>query len=190
MPEGPPRVYKGTFCTGHVPMVGTTSIQFAENSMHEYIEEYKNAHGMKEKTGPGRAKIYDPKEKRRESPAEGPFAGCSAARLGTGMYPARQHRTSSKAVGGWWNDPIFAKDAVLKDVVLKNGEKGPPPPCMDKTHRTTAAEVGQYWFDDIVEDNDLDLAKKRAQNGIKRLLPVESASSFALEDLPTQHRLL
>ena len=57
MPEGPPRIYKGTFCTGHVPMVGTTSIQFSENSFHEYIEEYKNAHGMKVKTGPGLAHV-------------------------------------------------------------------------------------------------------------------------------------
>ena len=48
---GEPRSYKGTFCTGHVPMVGTTSIQFSENAMHEYIEEYKQAHGMQEKKG-------------------------------------------------------------------------------------------------------------------------------------------
>ena len=33
------RVYKGTFATGHVPMVGTTSIQFSENTYHEFIEE-------------------------------------------------------------------------------------------------------------------------------------------------------
>ena len=128
---------------------------------------------MKEKTGPGRAKVYDPKEKRRESPAEVPFAGCSAARH-RHCIPSRRSTAPRRRL--WAAErPDLRKDTVLKDVVLKNGEKGPPPPCMDKTHRTTAAEVGQYWFDDI-EDNDLDLAKKRAQNGIKRLLPVESAS--------------
>jgi hypothetical protein len=32
--------------------------------------------------------------------------------------------------------------------------------------------------------------KLRAENGAKRVLPVESNSSFALEDLPTADRLL
>ena len=59
MPEGPPRIYKGTFCTGHVPMVGTTSIQFSENTFHEYIEEYKNVTGMKVKTRAGLAHQFD-----------------------------------------------------------------------------------------------------------------------------------
>ena len=59
-----------------------------------------------------------------------------------------------------------------------------------KDMRTTSAEVGQYWFDPIVEDNDADLAKKRRENGIKRLLPVEMSSQFALDDLPTEHRML
>ena len=55
---------------------------------------------------------------------------------------------------------------------------------------STSAEVGQYWFDPIVSEHDPDMAKKRAQNGIRRLLPVESASQFALDDLPTEHRML
>ena len=45
-----PRVYMGTFATGHTPMVGTTAIQFSENTYHEFIEEYKNAHGMSERS--------------------------------------------------------------------------------------------------------------------------------------------
>ena len=217
-----PRTYTGTFCTGHVPMVralasarigpplpilavahscrscvcalqvGTTAIQFSENTMHEFIEEYKSAHGLKEKTGPGRAKIYDPRaQPRRPSPKELPLTGCTLARLGTGQHPARQAATSSKAIGGWWDDPIFKGDAKLKDVVLQPGEKGPLPPCMQKRDlMTTASEVGQYWFDPIVSDADPEMAKKRAQNGIRRLLPVESASQFALDDLPTEHRML
>jgi len=193
MGEPPPpngRYYTGTFCTGHPPMVGTTAIQFSENAFHEFVEEYKNAHGLKERTGPGRAKIYDPRSLRRESPAL-PIQGCGLARLDTGMLPQRQARTSSRTVGGWWNDPIFAKDAKLPDVVLQPGQKGPVPPCMsNRNMRTSAADVGSYWFDPITSDNDPDLAKKRAANGIRRLLPVESASQFALDDLPTEHRML
>ena len=65
------------------------------------------------------------------------------------------------------------------------------PPCMQNPElKTTSAEVGSYWFDPIVSDNDPDLAAKRAKNGIRRLLPIESNSQFALDDLPTQHRLL
>lgn len=166
--------------------------QFSENCYHEFIEEFKNAHGLKEKTGPGRAKLYDPRaQPRRESPAELPLAGCQLALLNTGHLPARQARTSSKAIGGWWDDPIFQQGAKLKDVVQRPGEKGPLPACMQKQDmRSTSAEVGQFWFDPIVSDSDPDLAKKRAKNGIKRLLPVESASQFALDELPTQHRLL
>ena len=75
--------------------------------------------------------------------------------------------------------------------MLQPGDKGPLPACMQKADmRSTSAEVGQYWFDPIVSDHDPDLAAKRAKNGIRRLLPVESASQFALEDLPTEHRLL
>ena len=142
---GEPRVYRGTFCTGHVPMVGTTSIQYSENAMHEFIEEYKSAHGLKEKSGPGRAKLYDPRAQApRESPAELPIAGCALARLGTGVHPERQHRTSSKAIGSFWNDPIFQPGAKLKDVVLQPGDKGPLPACMQKREMsTTSAEVGQ-----------------------------------------------
>ena len=189
--DAPPRVYLGTFCTGHAPMVGTTAIQYAELSLKEFIEEYKNAHGMKHKAGPGKAKLYDPREQPpRPSPAL-PLAGSKLALLGTGQIPERQARTSSKAVGAFWNDPIFAQGAVLKDVVLAPGEKGPLPACMQSRElRTTSADVGQYWHDPIVEEHDPDMAKKRAQNGIRRLLPVEMNSQFALEDLPTQHRLL
>ena len=88
---------------------------------------YKSAHGLKHKVGPGKAKAFDfTAQDKRESPAL-PIAGCALARLDTGVFAARQASTSSKAVGGWYNDPIFARGAVLKDVVLKPGDKGPPP---------------------------------------------------------------
>ena len=75
------------------------------------------------------------------------MSGCALARLGTGIKPERQAATSSKAVGGWWNDPIFSADAKLKEVVLQPGEKGPLPACMQKRDMmSTSAEVGGYWL--------------------------------------------
>ena len=187
MPEGPPRIYKGTFCTGHVPMVGTTSIQFSENTFHEYIEEYKNAHGMKVKTGPGLAHQHDFRaiEKRPSPPL--PLQGCKLAHLGTGNRPERRAKTSSQAVGGWWDDPIFARGAKLPDAVLPPGDRGQPPASLGIS---TSSQLGQFWHDPILEDKDEAMAIARSKNGIRRLLPIESNSQFALEDIPTQHRLL
>lgn len=116
---GEPRVYRGTFCTGHTPMVGSTAIQFSENTMHEFVEEYKSAHGLKHKVGPGNAKAYDPRAQAKRDAPPLPVAGCALARLGTGNKPERTQQTSSKAVGGWWNDPIFSQNAELPDVVVK-----------------------------------------------------------------------
>ena len=82
---------------------------------------------------------------------------------------------------------IFARNAELKDVVLKPGQKGPAPSSLGVS---TASQVGQYWHDPIVSDNDPEMAVFRSKNGIRRLLPVEDNSQFALEDLPTQHRML
>jgi len=184
---GEPRVYRGTFCTGHTPMVGSTAIQFSENTMHEFVEEYKSAHGLKHKVGPGNAKAYDPRAQAKRDAPPLPVAGCALARLGTGNKPERTQQTSSKAVGGWWNDPIFSQNAELPDVVVKPGEKGPAPASLGKS---TSSQVGQYWFDPIVSNDDRDMALARQKNGIRRLLPMETNTQFALEDLPTQHRML
>jgi len=187
MPEGPPRIYKGTFCTGHVPMVGTTSIQFSENTFHEYIEEYKNAHGMKVKTGPGLAHQPDFRAQEKRPSPDLPIQGCKLAHLGTGNRPERRAVTSSQAVGGWYNDPIFARGKVLPDAVLPPGERGEPPASMGIS---TSSQVGSYYHDPVLDERDPAMAAARAKNGIRRLLPIESNSQFALEDIPTQHRLL
>jgi len=181
---GEPRSYKGTFCTGHVPMVGTTSIQFSENAMHEYIEEYKQAHGMQEKKGPGRAKLYDFRaQPKRESPNL-PVSGCALGRMYTGCYPERRRMTSSQAVGNWWNDPILAqKPDTSKPLEGRHG----PPACL---RISTNSDYGQYFHDPLITLDDARMAKLRAQNGCKRVLPVEQNSSFALEDLPTADRML
>ena len=64
--------------------------------MHEFIEEFKSAHGLKEKKGPGRAKLYDPRaQPPRPSPAEVPMNSGNLARLGTGLKPERQLRWKS-----------------------------------------------------------------------------------------------
>jgi hypothetical protein len=175
------RHYRGAFCTGHVPMVGTTSIQFSENAMHEFIEEYKQAHGMQERKGPGTAKLYDMRDQPKRPAPPLPIAGCALASLNTGVYPERQHQTSSKAVGGWWTDPIFQKryDAPTE-----------APKVPASMGISTSSQVGQYFHDPELSAHDPVMAKLRAQNGCKRVLPVEENSQFALEALPIQHRLL
>jgi hypothetical protein len=182
-----PHVYTGTFATGHVPMIGTTAIQFSENTRHEFEEEFKSAHGLKKKVGPGLAHAYDFRDQPKRVPPPLPVAGCALARMHTGNKLARRAKTSSQAVGGWWDDPIFTQPEILDPPVRKSGDKGAPPAS---TRITTSSEVGSYWHDPELEDNDEQMAILRAQNGAKRVLPVEMNSQFALEDLPTQHRLL
>jgi hypothetical protein len=180
------RYYKGTFCTGHVPMVGTTSIQFSENAMHEYIEEYKKAHNMQEKKGPGRAKVYDFRaQPKRESPNL-PIAGCALGRMYTGAFPERRAKTSSQAVGDWWNDPVLNDPSITDTSKPLDGRHGPPA-CL---RISTNSDYGQYFHDPLITLDDERMAKLRAQNGCKRVLPVEQNSSFALDDLPTADRML
>jgi len=187
MGEPKPRYYTGTFCTGHTPMVGSTAIQFEENAKHEFTEEFKKAHGLSEKKGPGIGYIYDAfAQPRREAPAV-PVAGCALAKLGTGNKLVRQARTSSKAVGSWWNDPIFQDRD--KFVAPAPGDRGPAPACL---RISTTSDLGSYWHDPVLRGSERDpvMDQKRAENGAKRVLPVESNSQFALEDLPVKDRLL
>ena len=181
--EGPPRKYVGTFATGHISMVGTSAIQFAENTKHEFEEEYRSAHNMKEKVGPGLAKSYDMRAQPKREAPNLPLAGTPFSRLTMGNNPHRQAATSSKAIGSFWNDPIFTKP--LEEAASSG--KGPPPAS---SRITTSSEVGQFWHDPELDETDPAMAQLRAINGCKRVLPVEENSQFALEDLPTQHRLL
>ena len=147
--------------------------------------EYKSAHGMKEKKGPGAAKLFDYRNQpKREAPPL-PIAGCALARLNTGNQAARRGWTSSQAVGSWWTDPVFYD--CLKAPPKDPKDKGPPPAS---TNKTTTSEVGAYWHDPVLEDNDPHMAMLRAKNGAKRVLPVETNSQFALDDLPTADRML
>jgi len=184
MAEGPARVYLGTFCTGHTPMVGSTAIQFEENSKHEFVEEYKKAHGMNEKKGPGIGYIYDFRaQPRRESPAL-PIAGCNLARLNTGNYAARRAPTSSQQVGSWWTDSVLQN---IKVEEKRPGDKGKPPACLGIS---TSSDLGRFFHDPELDERDPIMDKLRAQNGCKRVLPVEDNSQFALEDIAIADRLL
>ena len=180
---GEPRVYRGTFCTGHTPMVGATAIQYSENTMHEFMEEYKSAHDLKEKKGPGLGHTYDVRAQPKRAAPPLPMAGTPMALRGTGCKPERTPTTSSRAVGSWWTDPIF--DGPAEEVA--SGGKGKPPGSKGKT---TTSDIGAYWHDDALDEKDEYMDRLRAENGCKRVLPVEMNSSFALEALPTQHRLL
>ena len=71
--------------------------------------------------------------------------------------------------------------------MLPPGERGEPPASMGIS---TSSQVGSYYHDPVLDERDPAMAAARAKNGIRRLLPIESNSQFALEDIPTQHRLL
>ena len=55
---------------------------------------------------------------------------------------------------------------------------------------STTSDLGSFWWDPQLSEKDPVMDKKRSENGIKRLLPVESGSQFALENLPIGDRLL
>lgn len=178
-----PRVYRGAFCTGHTPMVGTVAIQFTENAMHEFIEEYKQANGMYEKKGPGLAKAHDFRDEPQRPSPPLPMSGCALARLETGNFASRQAPTSSKAVGSWYTDPIFQNS--MKETVKPPSKAAPASQGI-----STTSDLGSFWWDPQLSEKDPVMDKKRSENGIKRLLPVESGSQFALENLPIGDRLL
>lgn len=54
----------------------------------------------------------------------------------------------------------------------------------------TSSQVGSFWHDKEMFGPDLNNAALRSRNGIKRLIPIELQSQFALEDLPTADRML
>ena len=150
------------------------------------MEEYKSAHDMKEAKGPGLGHVYDVRaQPKRESPAL-PLGGTPMARLYTGEFAERTPKTSSRAIGSWWSDPVFAH-RVGGDAAPASPSKGVPSPSQGKT---TTSDIGAYWHDDALDERDQWMDELRAQNGIKRILPVQNNSKFALEALPTQHRLL
>ena len=149
------------------------------------MEEFKSAHNMKEKKGPGLGHMYDVRAGKRPSPTI-PMAGTPLARKDTGMFPARMPPTSSRAIGAWWTDPIFSGPAVTPPEP-PSPSKGIPSPAQGKT---TTSDYGSYFTDPELDATDLWMAQLRAENGIKRILPVQNNSRFALEALPTEHRLL
>ena len=165
-------------------MVGTTAIQFTENTMHEFIEEYKSAHNMREMKGPGLGYVYEFRaQPKRPSPAL-PIAGCALAKLHTGNYSSRQARTSSQMVGSWWTDPVFEN---IKESNKPPGDKGSKPAAHGVSSN---ADYGSYFHDPELDERDPVMDALRIKNGAKRILPVETDSQFALEKLPTADRML
>ena len=148
------------------------------------IEEYKAANGLREPKGPGLGYIYDFRGQPQRPPPGLPIAGCALARLQTGDYPERRARTSSKAIGSWWTDSLMQK---LKDPPASTGGRGAKPACIGIS---TNSDYGSYWHDPELDERDPYMDKLRAENGAKRVLPVEQNSQFALESVPIADRLL
>ena len=151
----------------------------------EFIEEYKMVHGLAVKKGPGRAKMPDWAEARRD-PIPLPVTGCAAAKVYPGGRPPRFNKhmySSSSMVGGWWNDPLFAE---------LNRTRGTPLPELPAVGqgKSTSSQIGSFWHDKHMYGPDLNNQQLRQRNGIMRLIPIELRSQFALEDLPTADRML
>ena len=150
------------------------------------MEEYKSAHGLKEKKGPGLGHTYDVRAQPKRAAPALPMAGTPLARHGTGNYAERTPMTSSRAIGSWWTDPIF--DVPLDaEPASSPGKNGKLPIGFGES---TTSAIGSFWHDPALDAVDEWMDKLRAENGVKRVLPVQNNSQFALEDLPTQHRLL
>ncbi len=142
---------------------------------HEFIEEYKHAHGMEKPTGPGR---QEPRgfEKERRQPIPLPISGTDTlARTGScGDPQAVVAKRSSNVIGGWWNDELFQREA-------------PAPAAHQVTGIGTQSQrdVGAFYHDDMFQKE-----KPTTKFNRKKVIETIVTSSFALSDLPTADRML
>lgn len=97
---GEPRKYRGPFCTGHTFFPMEAVMAYTEAIAGEFRDEYKQAHGTREKKGPGLAKQYDFREAPRRDAVQLPLAGTPMARI-SGGRPMKKGTISSATVGGW-----------------------------------------------------------------------------------------
>jgi hypothetical protein len=162
--------------------VGATAIQFAESTRHEFMEEYKAAHGLKEKKGPKIDGGYDVSAQPKREAPNIPMGGTPMARKDTGNFPERRTTTSAMAVGAWWSDPIFTAGATQADSPSRSPPAG--------AGLTTTSDIGSFWYDSALDETDENMATLRATNGAKRMLGPQSQTQFELDALPTKHRLL
>ena len=173
------------FCTGHTSMTINELVSYTSLIRTEFLDEYKMAHGMMVKKGPGRAKMHDWAAARWD-PIPLPITGCAAAKVYPGGRPPRFSKgmySSSSMVGGWWNDELF------KELTRTRGTPLPALPAVGQG-KSTSSQLGSFWHDKHMYGPDLNNQELRSRNGIMRLLPIETDSKFALEDLPTADRLL
>ena len=103
--EGEPRKYRGPFCTGHTFFPMTAVLSYTEAIHGEFREEYKQAHGLLKRAGPGVQNGPEFREviaEGRRPPAPLPVSGTPTERCMTGGRPPRKGTVSSSVVGGWW----------------------------------------------------------------------------------------
>ena len=175
--DRPNRTLRGAFCTGHTPMVGSEEIFFSEAAKKEFIEEYKNVHGLRKPSGPGRVVPPD-WTAARKPPLPVPVTGAETARTIPGGRPPRNATTSNEAYGSFWNDPLLSQKTQKTQVPL------PGPTGIGQTTNST---IGEWWHQRDIFPKPLEpvYAHNRSSK-----FEDEQLSQFALEDLPTMHRML
>ena len=148
---------------------------------NEFRDEYKMAHGMFVPKGPGRAKMYDWSEKRRD-PIPVPLTGTPTAKPYHGGRPPRKGHSSSSMVGGWWNDPLFAElNKCAGSAPCTPAATSPHRPRRPSARRTkgtplpelpsigfgksSSSECGAFWHSKGIFEADLNNPALRSKNG-------------------------
>ena len=144
---------------------------------HEFIEEYKHAHGMEKPTGPGRQEPRGFQKERRE-PVPLPVSGTDTlSRAGSCGDPQRAiAKRSSNVIGGWWNDELFQRDLPAPAARPVNG-----------IGTQSQREVGSFYHD---KETFGESPKPTTKFNRKKVIETIVSSSFALEDLPIADRML
>ena len=171
------------FCTGHTSMVGPEMASYTEALNAQFREEYKLAHGISHPKGPGRAETVDWEPiiagDRRPEVAQVPISGKVPVANNLHYIGQSTGYRSSSAIGSFWNDPVFSQFAHSDvEPVQSTARKG--------HQKQTSSEVGRFW-----ENKEAEIMETVTEfNRAGSLLESEACSSFNLEALPTQHRIL
>jgi hypothetical protein len=158
---------------------------YTESLNAQFREEFKLRHNLKKPTGPGRAQMTDWEailaKGRRPSPKEVPISSKVPLAKNAHYLGSSNSSRSSSAIGSFWHDAVFselAHDASAKASTV--------PPARKGARSQTSSEVGRFW---IVDEAEIPAAVT-AHNKAGSALENESLSSFNLEELPVQHRIL
>ena len=183
------------FCTGHTCFEGAAETLFYTESLErQFVDDYRQAHGLHKPKGPGRVELPDWSSKRRDSPWL-PITGASdCARARELAPPTLPTRISSKTIGSWWTDPIFKQP---QEELGEGAPAGAPaaaatrpdvPSDGEQSFMTCSSkDIGRFYAEkEIFGKLDPPVSKFNKTSAFGD----ESASSFALEDIPIADRML